>query len=137
MRWTSRVGIGSESSTAHQCPLWVKGRHCVSQPGCPLYPQKRTSRNVVGMSAKCQERTSALSLDHLVGAHEERFRNRQAQRFRRFEIDNKLDPGRLFNGKIGRLCALENLVDVVAGTAEQGREVRPVGQETSAVDITA
>src|SRR6516225_8752973 len=34
----------------------------------PLYPQKRTSVERVGMSALCQKRTSAASSDHLVAA---------------------------------------------------------------------
>src|SRR5262249_52375317 len=42
-----------------QCPHWVKSRHRIASTPRPLYPQKRTSRNTVGMSALCQKRTSA------------------------------------------------------------------------------
>jgi hypothetical protein len=40
------------------CRRWVINGHrrCTSE--CPLYPEKRTSPNVVGTSAKCQKRTS-------------------------------------------------------------------------------
>src|SRR5215471_9600561 len=41
---------------------------------CPLYPQKRTLVEPVGMSALCQKRTYALQqrflFDHVVGANE-------------------------------------------------------------------
>src|SRR5262249_41762048 len=39
-------------------PLWVKSRHQGALYQCPLYPQKRTSVERVGMSALCQKRTS-------------------------------------------------------------------------------
>ena|SRR6516165_4486108 len=41
-----------------QCLLWVKSRHRGTSNQCPLYPQKRTSIEPVGMSALCQQRTS-------------------------------------------------------------------------------
>ena len=44
-------GLGCEN---HQCPLWVKSRHRKGSAECPLYPQKRTSAECVGMSALCQ-----------------------------------------------------------------------------------
>jgi len=34
---------------------------------CPLYPQKRTLAEGVGMSALCQKRTLSELFDHLVG----------------------------------------------------------------------
>jgi hypothetical protein len=37
-----------------QCPLWVKSGHCAVSGRCPLYPQKRTLIERVGMSAVCQ-----------------------------------------------------------------------------------
>jgi hypothetical protein len=36
------------------------GRHC------PLYPQKRTLRNTIGMSAMCQEQTYAMRKKRLL-----------------------------------------------------------------------
>ena len=41
------------------CPLWVISGHLQCKTACPLYPQKRTLRGSVGMSAKCQKRTLA------------------------------------------------------------------------------
>src|SRR6516225_7998598 len=37
--------------------LWVKSGHWVTCEQCPLYPQKQTSIERVGMSALCQKRT--------------------------------------------------------------------------------
>src|SRR5262249_53531339 len=41
------------------CPLWVISGHRGKLKECPLYPQKRTLVERVGMSAFCQKRTSA------------------------------------------------------------------------------
>ena len=54
--------------------------------------------------------------DHLVGAGEQRGRHGEAERFGRFHIDHQLEFGRLLNGQIGGLGALEDLVDVAACT---------------------
>jgi hypothetical protein len=43
------------------CPLWVKSRHCSTSASCPLYPQKRTLIERVGMSALCQKRTCRVT----------------------------------------------------------------------------
>jgi hypothetical protein len=32
-----------------------------------------------------------------------------------FEVDHQLEPGRLLDGKIGRLCSLENPIHVFSG----------------------
>src|SRR5262249_1108563 len=40
-----------------QCPEGVKSGSKDLLLRCPLYPQKRTSQNAVGMSALCQKRT--------------------------------------------------------------------------------
>src|SRR5262249_56176999 len=53
------VGVAKIEPGLRQCPHWVKSRHRIASTPRPLYPQKRTSRNTVGMSALCQKRTSA------------------------------------------------------------------------------
>src|SRR6516164_9437748 len=41
------------------CPLWViSGQSVILEP-CPLYPQKRTNRRRLDLSALCQKRTHA------------------------------------------------------------------------------
>src|SRR5437764_7204456 len=42
-------------------------------------------------------------LDHLVGAREQRLRNRQSERLRGLEVDRQLEFGRLLNRQIGRV----------------------------------
>ena len=46
--------------------------------------------------------------DDLVGAGEDRWRDRQAERFGGYEIDDQLECRRLLDRKIGRLGALED-----------------------------
>src|SRR5215467_2064316 len=48
------------------CRLWVvSGPHAVLRP-CPLWPRKRTSFGVVGMSASCREATYAAQQNRAV-----------------------------------------------------------------------
>ena len=42
-----------------ECPLWVKSGHYGVSERCPLYSQKRTLIEHVGMSALCQKQTFA------------------------------------------------------------------------------
>ena len=44
-------------------------------------------------------------LDHFVGAHEKRFRDRESERLRGGEVDDQIEPGRLLNRDVGRLGA--------------------------------
>src|SRR5262244_685957 len=66
------------------------------------------------------DRTSlrlAHSLDHLVGAGDDRRRHVDAERLRGLEIDDHLDLGRKFDRQIAGLRALQNLIDKRRGTA--------------------
>jgi hypothetical protein len=55
-------------------------------------------------------------LDYLVGAPEDRHRNRQAERARGLQIDDELELGRLLDRQLARLRAFEDLVDVDGGS---------------------
>src|SRR6516164_290784 len=44
----------------HSCPLWVKSGHFRVSERCPLYPQKQTLIEPVGMSALCQKHAHAV-----------------------------------------------------------------------------
>jgi hypothetical protein len=59
-----KIAVG----TSDLCLLWVKSGHDRANLRCLLYPRKRTFANAIGMSAKCQKRTSRLLFDHFVGA---------------------------------------------------------------------
>src|SRR5262249_43188150 len=57
------------------------------------------------------DRTSlrlAHSLDHLVGAGEKGFRNRKANRFRAFDVDDKFKLSGLIDRQLGGRSAIEN-----------------------------
>ena len=65
------------------------------------------------MSEMCQSQThapqqTAHSLDHLVGAAEQRDWEGEAERFGGVHVDDQLDLHRLLDGEVGRLFTIEN-----------------------------
>src|SRR6266436_7048512 len=58
-------------------------------------------------SRSARKRHPRSLFDHLVGAGEEGFRNRETDRFRGFEVDDQLELGRLLNGQITRLLTFD------------------------------
>jgi hypothetical protein len=60
---------------------------------------------------------TALLFDDLVGAAEQRDRDRDTERFGGLEVDHELEPGRLLDGQIARPLTLENAAGVMAGLA--------------------
>src|SRR5215831_8071476 len=74
----------------------------------------------------------AASLDHLVGAGEERRRNGQAKRLRGFDIDHQFKSGRLFD-RVGcwMFLALENVIDEDRRSTEHRAHACAVAQETT------
>src|SRR6266550_3779288 len=65
----------------------------------------------------------SLLFDHSVRSHQHIRRNRQADLFRRLQIDHKFELRRPLNRQVGWLGAFQNLVDVRSGAPEQVREV--------------
>ena len=66
----------------------------------------------------------SFGFDHLVGAKQNRLRKSDADLPGGFQIYRQLEPCRLFEGKVRRLCAFEDLGDVTRGPAEAVRHVR-------------
>src|SRR5262249_30952197 len=77
---------------------------------------------------RCNARPSRVSLDDLVDAGEDRWRNRQTQRVSGFAVDDQLKPGRLFDRQISRLCALQNAADEIGGAAIGFHQARTIGK---------
>src|SRR5215831_5384261 len=70
------------------------------------------------LSPHASPRDSRLS-NHLIRPPQHGRRNCQANLLRRFQIDHKLELRRLFDRKIGRLGALENLINEYRRAAKQ------------------
>ena len=79
--------------------------------------------------------TKIVLFDHLVGACEERGRHGQAKRLGGLEIDHEFEFGGLLDRKIGGLCPLEDLIDILRSTAEGICEAGPVGDEAAGLGI--
>src|SRR5215831_3235899 len=83
------------------------------------------------------DRTSlrlAHSLDHLVGEREQPWWDRQLERPGRFQIDEKLEPGRQFDRQVAGLSAPEDATHIHTGAAIGRCEARPITHQPAIVD---
>jgi hypothetical protein len=75
----------------------------------------------------------AASFDHLVGAGEERRRDREAEGFGRLQVDRELELRRLLNRKVGRIAASENAIDVGRAATPEIGTVGGIAQEAASM----
>ena len=73
----------------------------------------------------------SCSLDHLVGAADQRQRNGKAEGLGSLQVDDQLDFGGLLDRQIGLLLALENPGGVATGQAVRFRNITLVAHETA------
>ena len=66
------------------------------------------------MNGKWPGSQSAALFDHLIGASEQRRRNFEPERLGGLEIDDEVELGRLHDGEVGGLRAVENTAGVDA-----------------------
>src|SRR5262245_36411568 len=69
---------------------------------------------------------ASSSLNHLVGAQQNRLRDREAKRGRRLQIDYQLELGRLLYWQIGGFGTLENLIHEICCSAPKRNWSWPV-----------
>src|SRR5215469_8468116 len=87
------------------------------------------------LAAARDRRVSAMggkhSLDDLVGAGEDRRRDRQAERLRGLQIDNQFEPSRLLHGQVRRLFALQDTSGVSADLSKGEGDTSPVTEQAA------
>jgi hypothetical protein len=104
-----------------------------------LNPRERVhcAPNVHAQRPRCEQREPPVrcsvmlggttSFNHLIRPLQQRLRDREPERLRRFQVDNQLELGWLLNGQVRGFRSLEDLVD------EDGRAAVLVGLVRSMV----
>jgi hypothetical protein len=82
------------------------------------------------MSAKCQQRTSAL-FNHLAGTREQRGRHSEAERLGGLEVDCQLVLGRRLNRHVSRLFTFKDSIDVAGRASVLVEQIDPIGYQTT------
>src|SRR5207237_193573 len=77
------------------------------------------------------------SLDDLVGAHEDRSWNRQAEVLCGLEIDDEVELCRLRKAQLGWVRSFQDAVDLACRAAEIVRHVGAVGHQAAVIGVFA
>ena len=91
------------------------------------------------MSALCQKQTFRAAertslFDHLVGTREQRWRNGETKRSRRFEVDHRFVPGWRLYWQVRRFLALEDAIGVAGRLPVQRDLIGPIGNKPASGD---
>src|SRR5262245_55729579 len=89
------------------------------------HPLRRAARRG-GRRSRHRGMLDAPLFDHLIRPRQQRRWDGEAERLRGLEVDDKLELGRLLDGKIGGLSAVEDLVHIRGDAAKEVDIVRPV-----------
>jgi hypothetical protein len=109
----AQFGTRPQALGALQCPKWVNRVVLTVVPRLLIFPRKRTSSEVIGMSQTCQNRKSPVFLfDHLVGTLLKLQGYVEAERLRGLQIDHELELCRRLHWEFIRLRPLQNPIDI-------------------------
>src|SRR5262245_38334438 len=71
--------------------------------------------------------------DHCVGASGEHWRDLEPECLGSFEVNDQVEFGGLFDGKISGAHSIENAPHIVAGASEHGRVIRSIGHQAASL----
>jgi len=92
---------------------------------------KLNARFLAPASSLCV-RTIVGSPDDLIRLEQDGRGNREAEALGRLEVDHQLECGGLFDGQVGGLGPLQELIHIGGGAMKVGGEAWPIGEEPPA-----
>src|ERR1017187_10409963 len=87
-----------------------------------------------GSIATNETQQTASLFDYLVGGDQQAWRHSQAERLRRFQVDDRFVLGRCLHRKVARLSAAQDAVDVGRSPPKLIDAISAVAYETTSRD---